>query len=563
LSIDTEAAASMTATILAAESVQEKGKGRRQEFSLGIGTHLNFIKSWWPVWSCAGMLCPGGRCFTFDESANGYVMSEGCGAIMVRLLKETIDGEDVEVVEDKPIGIFAGAWSTHSGKSASLTTPSAPAMEECFRESAKQARIQTADIDAVELFGAANFLSDLVEATMAQKAFRFESPEEPVLATASKTNTGNGIEMAGMYQICKCLYATQRGVSPPNLHLKVLNPHIEFQGPTAFSNESLSFRMSSCYQSIFARGLGGANVNIVSFGRVDETIHPPPKVAEDFLPKLIYWPCGGGTLDFENLPSQGYFISGTWNEWAVDQRMEEEGDGVYGCTVTLDEKGWEQFNIMIDGDPSKLLHPDGYKASKGTVVLGPDDLSDAPREQTWCIDGRAQHLAYGLADDVGESAVAKQEAAQERLSDEGLPGTQFRIRLHIAGKYQTVSWSKCGFKELQDYGRYYLLTDAGAWSLSDAVQLEDRGGGNFQATITMSTQNFEFVIVRNKDMSQAIYPLYKTASAETAQVVGPDELSSETCWILQTRHYPAGYRVTIELEVPKGERPKIRWRLAA
>jgi len=564
LSIDTEAAASMTATLLAAESVQLKGKGRLQEFALGIGTCLILAKTWWPVWSAAGLLCPMGRCFTFDDSASGFVKSEGSGTIMVRLLRQKVDGEEVETVEDdKPLGILAGGWSNHSGKTASLTAPNAASIEEALAESAKQVRIQALDVDAIELFGAANFMSDAVEACVARKAFRHNNIDETLVITGSKTQTGNGIEMSGLYQIIKALYATRRGLSAPTLHLRQLNPHIDFEDSAiAMSDERLCYRMSSCYQSIFARGFGGTNINLISFGEIDETIHAPPEVAEDFRPKLVYWPSGGGMLEFESRPRLGYFISGTWNDWANNERMEEEGDGVYGFTVTLDEKRWEQFFITLDGDVAKLLHPGRYRASEGTMVFGPDDFGDASRDHTWFIDGRTSYSAYELTDGTSEGAVAKQESTQEGTGDASVPGTQFRIRLHVAGKWQTVSWSKCGFKEIQSHGRYSLLTNVDEWSMSSAIEFEDRGGGIFRATVTQPSRSLQFVIIRNGDMCQAIYPLYTTASPDNVQVIGPDDLS-DTFWQLQQSNYPAGIQVIIELEVSNGKSPVIRWSRAA
>lgn len=32
-----------------------------------------FVEAWWPAHTAAGFLCAGGRCFTFDSSAQGHV----------------------------------------------------------------------------------------------------------------------------------------------------------------------------------------------------------------------------------------------------------------------------------------------------------------------------------------------------------------------------------------------------------------------------------------------------------------------------------------------------------
>ena len=41
-------------------------------------------EAWWPAHTAAGFLCAGGRCFTFDSSAQGHVRQRrggGCAAL--------------------------------------------------------------------------------------------------------------------------------------------------------------------------------------------------------------------------------------------------------------------------------------------------------------------------------------------------------------------------------------------------------------------------------------------------------------------------------------------------
>lgn len=38
-----------------------------------------FREAWWPAHTAAGFLCAGGRCFTFDSSAQGHVRQEEGG----------------------------------------------------------------------------------------------------------------------------------------------------------------------------------------------------------------------------------------------------------------------------------------------------------------------------------------------------------------------------------------------------------------------------------------------------------------------------------------------------
>jgi polyketide synthase-associated protein len=560
LSIDTEAAASLTCTLYAVESVQVKGRGRLQDFAVGMGVSTNLAKAYWPAHSAAGFLCPQGRAFTFDESAQGHIRGEGCGALMVKLLNEKVDGEEIVTDETdvRNVGILAAGASNHNGRTAGLSAPNGPSIQEVLLDSCRQAGIQPHDIDSCELHGSAQYLADAVEVQSANKALRSGSTDEVLLCTAGKTQMGNGIEVAGMFQILKSLYSTQYGASPAQLHLNALNPHIELEdSPVSFPTELLEYRMKSCFQSMMARGFGGMNVNLVSYGTVDEERRPPPKkIPEEHMPKLAYWPSGGGSL--MDYPRRGYFITGSWNEWGEGEEMVEEGDGVFGFTVTIGENRWEQFVVMLDNDSTRLLHPNRYKAPKGTMLFGPDHLG--LRDSTWLIDGRTEYTAYEtIADrDDADGGIVKHDFQEHATGDTGRPGTQYRVRLHVSGKWRTVSWTKVGFKELESpaVGRYSVFGGWNNWSLAGSIEMAaaPSSPGVFNASVTLKQTAVQFLIVRNMDMGQVIYPLAENAG-QGAQVVGPDDLMYQTQWLIEGR---MGDVFRIELRL--GERgPEVRW----
>ena len=48
--------------------------------------------------SQAKMLSPDGRCKTFDNSANGFVRSEGCGIVILKRLSDAIADQDLSLI---------------------------------------------------------------------------------------------------------------------------------------------------------------------------------------------------------------------------------------------------------------------------------------------------------------------------------------------------------------------------------------------------------------------------------------------------------------------------------
>ena len=71
------------------------------------------------------MLSEGGRCKTFDASADGYSRGEGAGVVLIRRLSDVADFGLVSVT---------GTAANQDGRSSSLTAPNGPAQQEVRAE---------------------------------------------------------------------------------------------------------------------------------------------------------------------------------------------------------------------------------------------------------------------------------------------------------------------------------------------------------------------------------------------------------------------------------------------
>jgi len=70
-----------------------------------------------------------------------------------------------------------------------------------------------------------------------------------------------------------------------------------------------------------------------------------------------------------------------------DSDLEKAEEGRYTHTVVLGFNQFETFQIWIDGESERVLHPPFPKAPSGCAVHGPSDDSEA-RGNDWIIDGR-------------------------------------------------------------------------------------------------------------------------------------------------------------------------------
>jgi len=547
LSFTTEAASGLTAVYHAADSVLKKGTTVNNEMALAISASLCLSAVWWPTWCQSGWMSPEGRCMTFNSSASGFARGDGCGSVIIKSKTEMVDGNVVARDDaDKFLGTIAGGMMSNSGQSASLSAPNAAAEQEVIAQAVRNAAVSHADVDGIECHGSGAFLADAIEANAAWRAHRSEAVKERLTFGAIKSAMGNQVEAGGICALLKVVFAAQWGHLTPNLHLRQVNPHIDpFEHPVDIVTENVEFPFRSTFQGVKARGLGGSNVYLLAWGQVDPDRCPPPPPEMDRQPYLMYWPAGAGELEDTMKPRRkdGYCIAGSWTAWKNSDKMNPTGDGNYTYTLVLGENRWEKFQIWLDGEPTRALHPGMPKAQQGSPVYGGEDGSGIPMEPpgspaapSWILDGRP----YG----EGEG----------KNSDEGKAGDKYLIKLEISGKYQMVTWEKLeSAPAIEDAGAvvgstsaYYIAADWNDWIL-EPMDADASVPGLFVANVKLSLKTTqtaatlvakrggEFQIVREKDWDQSFYPAIANAPSDV-EVFGPDDEGYGYNWLLNGKN---------------------------
>jgi len=548
--LDTEAASSLTCVYWACESIEHKGRGRVHDLACAAGVHLCLSKVWWPLMSAARFLCPAGRCFTFNESARGHVRCEGVGSAVLRRLKLVMEDDEAEP-EGSPLGRITGASTNNSGMSAGLSAPSGPAECTLLTDACRKSRITAADIDAVECHGAGNFLADAVEAVACESALRNGVPEkltDMLLLSSNKTNTGNMIEQSGLASLMKVIFSLQVGLVSPLVHFRVLNRHMEELSDShmCIQGEVTEYRMRANFVGVTARGIGGTNVHVHLFGAVDKDLRSAMTHEVKAGSRISFWPAGGGSLDRLARPQKGYYICGSWTSWEKHELMESEGSDCFGYTLTLGVNRWERFQILVDEDLDKRLCPSEPRAPSGVKVCGPScDLINCD----WMLDGRSQSSSSYISLDYEDAEDGTTYTFEN--PDHGLPGQRYRVRLLVRGKWRTLTWTRLPPESPEaplptpPLGRYFVT---GSWSKWRFEEMHEHEGspGTFSAKVTLDALECQFVIVRNKDHHQTIFPVL--VQEWDWQIWGPDENPHGFSWPIEGKpgqSYTITFRRTV------------------
>jgi len=559
VSIDLEGASSLVAVAMAGTNLSRVGNWEPIPFALATSYNLQTNFRAFLYNSARKVLSVTGRTFSLDGCADGYVRGDCATSLVLKALTDVVDGGTV-VNSEEFLGVLAGISGNQSGPRAHITSPDGVAVQEVIAQSIRQADISPLDMDACELHADGVIMADAVEAISTSKALRPSGAKgldaaPPVALICSKTSLANQLESSGMSSILKVALAAQYGMMLPNVHTRILNLYIDIdmcERPALIAHELLEYNLESSYTGITCRSETGSNANVIVWGHVTQAVPEADLPAADPRGKILFWPEGGGSLEQGQVPKQGYSVAGTWNAWTPEP-MSPGTQGTWSFVVTLGASRWERFQILLDGNADKVLHPEHGQASKGAVACGP---SLALRSESWLLDGRA--AAQG--GESGKFALKLSADRFQNLADEnaGRPGDTYRIQLHVRGKFRMVDWERVKDAEPKevDLGSYSL---AGTWGYNavelTAMQPDASAQGLFFAEVhLLKAGEFQFQILRNEDWTQVLCPAEHRTRAPSAEtpVLRPDENWGST-WLLQAM---VGDVFKIQLQVASaGEDP--------
>ncbi len=243
LTVDTACSSSLVALHHACEAIRD---GRIASAIVG---GINLLLAPYPFlgFCRASMLSRRGRCFAFDERADGYVRGEGGGAIILKPLQQALsDGDPIRAV-------ILGTGVNSDGRTIGLSLPSEAAQSALIRQVYEKAEVTPDDLAFFEMHGTGTPAGDPIEAAAVGRALG-QARREKLPIGSVKTNIGHLEPASGMAGLIKAALALDRGIVPPTLHCEAPNPNIPF--------DTLNLRLVRGAEAIAPGACAGVN----SFG---------------------------------------------------------------------------------------------------------------------------------------------------------------------------------------------------------------------------------------------------------------------------------------------------------
>lgn len=282
LVVDTDRSSSLVAIHLACRSLREGDAS----LAVACGTNLVLRPETSIAFSRAMMLAPDGRCKFADESANGFVRSDGVGAIVLKRLDAALkDGDPIYAV------VRGGAITSAGNSGKDLFTPSLVSQQKLLRAAYRDARVPPHAVQYVEAHGPGTSVGDPVELqALGIVLGEGRTLDKPLLVGSVKTNIGHAEGAAGIASVIKVALSLKNKSLPSSLHFKRPSPKSRM--------EQLSLRVQTAFgpwpaagepmiAGVSSFGLTGTIAHLVLEG---EPKQGPPPVEANPVNRLYLLP---------------------------------------------------------------------------------------------------------------------------------------------------------------------------------------------------------------------------------------------------------------------------------
>lgn len=252
------ACASSIAAVMNAVSALRNGS---IDFALTGGVDAAMHPSSFVKFCKVGALSPDGS-RPFDVGANGFVMGEGVGIMVLKRLSDAVRDRD------RIYGTILSIGSSSDGRGKGITAPNAAGQERALRACMELGKIDPRTIGLLEAHGTSTAVGDATELKVLDQFFRAAGRPSGSLGVGSvKSQIGHLKAAAGSAGIIKAVLSLYNRTLPPTINIKEPNPCIDWEStplslltePRPWDSDGSSPRRAG----VSAFGFGGTNFHIV------------------------------------------------------------------------------------------------------------------------------------------------------------------------------------------------------------------------------------------------------------------------------------------------------------
>ncbi|GCE01280.1 type I polyketide synthase [Embleya hyalina] len=219
-------AACATSLLALDQAAAELRSGRCDAVVAGAAHHCH-IATLWSVFTQLRALSASERIRPFDRAADGTLIAEGTGAVLLKRFA------DAERDGDRVYAVVRGVGVSSDGRAASLLSPLVGGQVRALEQAWRAAGLDPTEpglLGLVEAHGTGTPVGDEAELATLGKVFGPRAGDRPadVALGTIKSNIGHTMQASGMAGLLKAALALHHRTLPPTLHVD--DPHPGFAG---------------------------------------------------------------------------------------------------------------------------------------------------------------------------------------------------------------------------------------------------------------------------------------------------------------------------------------------
>ena len=284
----------------------------------------------------------------FDARANGFVMGEGAGVMVLKRLRDAIADDDTIHA------VIRGIGGSSDGRGKGITAPSQRGQIQAIARAYNQAGYAASSVELVEAHGTSTKVGDATELSTLTRLWTDVASGDNVAVGSIKSQIGHLKAAAGIAGIIKSVMALHHRTIPPSAGFQTPNPTVDWQNiPFFVPTSPMEWPEPESHPrraGVSAFGFGGTNFHIALEGYNPE-YHT--RIAEDWQQRWNAY-SKSASITAPSILDASATASLTHDELKAIEGgvLLLSGDSIDALTSALDSVSFSESNF--DDDPRGL-----------------------------------------------------------------------------------------------------------------------------------------------------------------------------------------------------------------
>ncbi len=266
--------AACASSLIAVEEAINRLLAGHADLAIAGGVHINSHPYFYQMFCELGALSSSGTIRPFDDNADGTILGEGVGMVVLKRLDDALRDEN------RIYAVIRGIGSSSDGRGGGTLAPNIAGEALAMRRAYDMAGVSPRTVELLEAHGTGTRLGDFVEMKAVQQVFCDESQDarsdagtKPWCAIGSvKSMIGHTQAASGVAGLIKAALALYHRVLPPTLNVGTPNTQFDWNKSPCYINNSQRTwntegeaieRATPRRAAVSAFGFGGVNAHAI------------------------------------------------------------------------------------------------------------------------------------------------------------------------------------------------------------------------------------------------------------------------------------------------------------